>query len=415
MRRGGRERGGRAVFLRTFGWSFGVTLAGLAAAGYLWGPDGFGVVLVLAILEISLSFDNAVINATVLRRMSPFWQRIFLTLGVLVAVFGMRLVFPLVVVGVTAHLAPLTVLRLALDSSRTYHGLSYAEHLDAAHPAIAAFGAAFLLMIFLEFLCGEKELRWLAPLERPMERLGRMERLPIVLTLGALLLAARFLAADRAETVLLAGVAGLVTYLLATGLADRFESVGVPGEADGPDASPAASSAPSPASAAGAAAAARRRRSAAQVAGKAAFVLFVYLEILDASFSFDGVVGAFAVSQDIFQIALGLGIGALYIRSLTVHLVRRGTLDEYVYLEHGAHYAIGALAVILLTSIRYTIPEVVTGLVGVAFIALALLGSVLRNRRNRRADGRGDAEAIADQDENEDVATNPVASRSAGS
>ncbi|WP_207892393.1 DUF475 domain-containing protein [Streptacidiphilus pinicola] len=379
------------MFLRTFGWSFGVTLLGLAAAGYLWGADGFGVVLVLAILEISLSFDNAVINATVLRRMSPFWQRVFLTVGVLVAVFGMRLVFPLIVVGLTAHIAPLTVLRLALDSSRTYHGLSYAEHLDAAHPAIAAFGAAFLLMIFLEFLCGEKELRWLGPLERTMERVGRMDRLPVILTLGALLLAARFFAGDRAETVLLAGVAGLITYLLATGLSDRFEAVGVPDEEDAAEPAPA-----------------RGRRAPLHVAGKAAFVLFVYLEILDASFSFDGVVGAFAVSQDIFQIALGLGIGALYIRSLTVHLVRQGTLDEYVYLEHGAHYAIGALAVILMASIKYTVPEVVTGLIGVAFIALALLGSVLRNRR--LVDLEGDDR----DDQDGGVGENPVVSRSIG-
>jgi hypothetical protein len=398
---GGRERGGRAVFLRTFGWSFGVTLLGLAAAGYLWGADGFGVVLILAILEISLSFDNAVINATVLRRMSPFWQRIFLTVGVLVAVFGMRLAFPLLVVGLTAHIAPLTVLQLALDSSRTYHGLSYAGHLDAAHPAIAAFGAAFLLMIFLEFLCGEKELHWLSPLEPVMERFGRLERLPVILTLGALLLASRLFAGDRSETVLLAGVAGVVTYLLATGLADRFEAVGIPDED--------AAAEPAPVS--------RPKRSAVHVAGKAAFVLFVYLEILDASFSFDGVVGAFAVSQDIFQIALGLGIGAFYIRSLTVHLVRQGTLDDYVYLEHGAHYAIGALALILMASIRYTIPEVVTGLIGVAFIALALFGSMLRNRR---AEGDGDdsddggAEDGGAEEGDEGVGGNPVVSKSVG-
>ncbi|WP_042372174.1 DUF475 domain-containing protein [Streptacidiphilus neutrinimicus] len=395
------------MILRTFGWSFGVTLLGLAAAGYLWGADGFGVVLILAILEISLSFDNAVINATVLRRMSPFWQRIFLTVGVLVAVFGMRLVFPLLVVGLTAHIAPLTVLQLAVDSSRTYHGLSYAEHLDAAHPAIAAFGAAFLLMIFLEFLCGEKEQRWFGPLERMMERFGRLERLPVILTLAALLLASRLFAGDRAETVLLAGVAGVLTYLLATGLADRFEAVGVPDEDD--DAAHPTVPVPRP------------RRSTLHVAGKAAFVLFVYLEILDASFSFDGVVGAFAVSQNIFQIALGLGIGAFYIRSLTVHLVRRGTLDDYVYLEHGAHYAIGALALILMASIRYTIPEVVTGLIGVAFIALALYGSVLRNRR---ADAPADAEDAGQDDdgrgddgqdgEDGGIGGNPVASRSIG-
>ncbi len=92
--------------------------------------------------------------------------------------------------------------------------------------------------------------------------------------------------------------------------------------------------------------------------------MFLYLEVLDASFSFDGVIGAFAITNDIVLMALGLGIGAMYVRSLTVYLVRQGTLDDYVYLEHGAHYAIGALAVILMVTIQYQINEVITGLVG---------------------------------------------------
>jgi hypothetical protein len=352
------------VFVRTFGWSFGVTLLGLAAAAYVWGANGFGVVLILAILEISLSFDNAVINATVLKRMNPFWQRIFLTVGVLIAVFGMRLIFPLVVVALTAHISPQTVISLALDSSKTYNGLTYAQHLDAAHPAIAAFGGTFLLMIFLDFILGEKEIRWLEPLERPLEKIGKLDQLSVVVALAALMLTARFFAGSGSETVLLAGVAGLTTYLAVSGLSNLFENAGEEEEAEET-----------------AEASARPGASAVKVAGKAAFFLFLYLEVLDASFSFDGVVGAFAISQDIFQIALGLGIGAMYIRSLTVYLVRQGTLDDYVYLEHGAHYAIGALAAILLVSIKYTIPEVVTGLIGVAFIGLALLSSIVRNRR----------------------------------
>ena len=87
--------------------------------------------------------------------------------------------------------------------------------------------------------------------------------------------------------------------------------------------------------------------------------------MLDASFSFDGVIGAFAITSDPIIIALGLGlIGAMFVRSLTVFLVRKGTLADYVYLEHGAHWAIGALAVILLVSIGYHINEFITGLIG---------------------------------------------------
>jgi hypothetical protein len=124
----------------------------------------------------------------------------------------------------------------------------------------------------------------------------------------------------------------------------------------------------------------------AKASGKAGFFLFMYLEVLDASFSFDGVIGAFAITQDIFIIAVGLGVGAMYIRSLTVYLVRQGTLSEYVYIEHGAHWAIGALAAILLVSIEYEIPEVVTGLVGVGFLAAAFISSLMHNRNRAAAD-----------------------------
>ena len=107
----------------------------------------------------------------------------------------------------------------------------------------------------------------------------------------------------------------------------------------------------------------------ARATGKAGFFLFLYLEVLDASFSFDGVIGAFAITSDPIIIALGLGlIGAMFVRSLTVYLVRQGTLSEYVYLEHGAHWAIGALAFILMISIGVHISEFITGLIGVAFI-----------------------------------------------
>jgi hypothetical protein len=340
---------------RILGWPLALTAVGLAAAGLLWGAAGFGLVLILAVLEISLSFDNAVVNASVLKRMAPLWQRIFLTVGLLIAVFGMRLLLPLLVVGLTARLSPTGVLELAMNGGRTHNGHSYREFLAMADPAIAGFGGIFLLMIFLDFAFQEKELHWLRWIERPLERLGRLDALPTVLALAALLFTARYLAAGHGRTVLVAGLLGLATHLVVNGLSGVVES-GV-----------------------------REGRSTAVATGKAAFLLFLHLEVLDASFSFDGVVGAFAVSQNIFQITLGLGMGALYIRALTVHLVRKGTLDDYVYLEHGAHYAIGALALILLAGIEHRIPQIVTGLVGVAFIGAALVSSMARNRRLQAA------------------------------
>jgi len=111
----------------------------------------------------------------------------------------------------------------------------------------------------------------------------------------------------------------------------------------------------------------------------------VHLEVLDASFGFDGTIGAFAISSNVLVIAAGLGFGAVFVRSMTVHLVREGTLSQYRHLWHGAHWAIGGLAVILLLRLRLLIPEAVTGLLGVTSMAAALVSSVVAHRRDDRA------------------------------
>ncbi|MGK5728530.1 DUF475 domain-containing protein [Streptomyces sp. URMC 124] len=380
------------MLLKTFGWSFAITAAGLALAGVLWGWQGLAIVAILSVLEISLSFDNAVINAGILRKMNPFWQKMFLTLGILIAVFGMRLVFPVVIVAITAKLGPIEAVKVAIQDHDRYEAL-----VTSAHPAIAAFGGMFLLMIFLDFIFEDRDIKWLAWLEKPLAKLGKLETLSIVVSLVVLIIAATTFATavpvhdgegtiDKASTVLLAGIGGLITYLVVGGISEYFENRLEEEEEEAEEEAEAAKDA-APAGKQGGG-------SAVGLAGKAAFFMFLYLEVIDASFSFDGVIGAFAITNDIFVMALGLGIGAMYIRSLTVFLVRKGTLDDYVYLEHGAHYAIGALAVILLISIKYEIPEVVTGLIGVVLIGLSFLSSVMRNRKE--AAGGGDSGAKAE-------------------
>ncbi|MCQ8770052.1 DUF475 domain-containing protein [Streptomyces telluris] len=368
------------MLLKTFGWSFAITAAGLALAGVLWGWQGLAIVAILSVLEVSVSFDNAVINAGILRKMNPFWQKMFLTLGILIAVFGMRLVFPVVIVAVTAQLGPIEAVKVAIQDHDRYEAL-----VTSAHPAIAAFGGMFLLMIFLDFIFEDRDIKWLGWLERPLAKIGKLETLSIVVSLVVLLIAATTFATavpvhdgegtiDKATTVLLAGIGGLVTYLVVGGISDFFESRLEEDEEDDEESEGEAAKDTAPAAKQG-------NGSVVGLAGKAAFFMFLYLEVIDASFSFDGVIGAFAITNDIFVMAIGLGIGAMYIRSLTVFLVRKGTLDDYVYLEHGAHYAIGALAVILMISIKHEIPEVITGLIGVALIGLSFLSSVMRNRK----------------------------------
>ncbi|WP_460864106.1 DUF475 domain-containing protein [Rhodococcus aerolatus] len=356
------------MHFKIFGVSLVVTVVALLGALLLGGPAALAIVAILIVLEISLSFDNAVVNATILKRMNEFWQRIFLTVGVLIAVFGMRLLFPLVLVSITAKINPVEVVRLAIDGGPVEEPGTYANLLTDAHPAIAGFGGLFLGMLFLDWLFEEKEITWLSWLEKPLQRIGSLDQLSVVVAGVALVVAALTLAPDgKVSTVMVSGILGMVTYLLVNGLGSLFEESSA-GEGDADD-----DAAPAAAGGSGG--------SVGAAAGKAAFFLFLYLEVLDASFSFDGVVGAFAISQDIFIIAVGLGVGAFWIRSLTVYLVRQGTLDDYVYLEAGAHWAIGALAVLLLVTIEYEVPEVVTGLIGVGFIGAAFLNSVVRNRR----------------------------------
>jgi hypothetical protein len=115
-------------------------------------------------------------------------------------------------------------------------------------------------------------------------------------------------------------------------------------------------------------------------AAKAGLGAFLYLELLDASFSFDGVIGAFALSNNIFLIALGLGIGAMFVRSMTIYLVDKDTLGEFRFLEHGAFWAITVLGIIMVSSPLINVPEAVTGLVGAVLIGSALYASVLYNR-----------------------------------
>lgn len=349
--------------LRFFRADLAITVLAVLGA-FLYDPTVGTVliVLLLIVLEISISFDNAIVNATVVRKLSEFWQKLFLTVGVLIAVFGMRLVFPIAIVAITAGLGVGDVIDLAFNDPD-----AYGEKLEDASLSIEAFGGAFLLMVFLSYFMDDaKDVHWFGPVERFLARAGGVSGLAIGVGLIAILATQAFVddTQDKLD-ILLAGSIGLATYVVISGLADLLESATQSDEEDD--------------------AAERSGVGGAVVGltGKAAFASFMYLEVLDASFSFDGVIGAFAITKEVVLIAIGLGVGALYVRSLTVYLVRKGTLSEYRFLEHGAHWAIGALAVILIISAHVHVPEVITGLLGVAFIGAGLMASIRWNRTHR--------------------------------
>lgn len=330
--------------LRIFGFSILLTIASIFIAGFELGLGAAVTIMVLIAIEISFSFDNAVINARVLERLSPFWQKLFLTVGILIAVVGMRFVFPIVIVMITADLSWKTVVDTALN-----HPEEYAKHLEEAHPSISSFGGAFLLVLSLYFFFdnARKEL-WLKRVERPLQRLGGTIWLPPLLASIVIFILSRF-SHDHSAEILQAGLAGAIGYaairLLIEGLS----------KATGQDK--------------------ETSDKAVKYTGWAAFVAFIYLEVLDASFSFDGVLGAFAITDQVLLIALGLGVGAIWVRSMTIYFVKHGTLNSYKYLEHGAHYAILFLSIALLGSLFAHIPEAVTGVTGLGIIIASYIAS----------------------------------------
>ena len=327
------------VALALGGW-YGFELTGTVegALGILW------ICAVLAVLEVSLSFDNAAVNASVLKDMDPVWQRRFLTWGIAIAVFGMRIVFPLIIVMIAASLGPIEAFKLALNDPKQYEAI-----MNGAHIGLMGFGGAFLGMVGLKyFFDSDKEVDWIGFIERPLAKVADIEAVSIGVVLLATYLTSTMLSDSDSLTFLVAGITGLLTFIVVDIVNHVLE-------------------APTP--------------TTGQVA-KAGFGAFLYLEVLDASFSFDGVIGAFALSNNLFIIAIGLGIGAMFVRSMTIFLVKKGTLSEYRYLEHGAFYAILALAAVMYINTFYHIPEVFTGLIGAVLIGLSFWASVRWNKAN---------------------------------
>ncbi|EGJ21929.1 hypothetical protein RSWS8N_07595 [Cereibacter sphaeroides WS8N] len=336
-----------------FTWAFAFTLVGLALGGFLgWQTTGtiegtatiFFICCVLAVLEISLSFDNAIVNANKLKTMTPEWQHRFLTWGIIIAVFGMRIIFPLLIVVIAAHLGPWEALKLAATQPAEYSRIMH-----EAHTPIAAFGGTFLMMVGLTyFFDQEKDIHWVRWIEEQASRYSSIRGVEVAVVLCAVLGFSRLLEGAEQQVFINSALYGLLTFLLVEVLGGFLD----------------------------------HRQEALDAAAKGGFGAFLYLEVLDASFSFDGVIGAFALSQNLFVIAIGLGIGAMYVRSMTIMLVERGTLAQYRYLEHGAFYAILILSVIMYVQTLTHIPEVITGLGGAGLIGISLWSSIRWNRQH---------------------------------
>ena len=324
------------IVLKDFRSSIVITVVGLVLAFYMGSFEALYIVALLAILEISLSFDNAVVNAKVLETMEPKWQQRFITFGIPVAVFGMRFLFPIIIVSIAGGLGLWETFNMALNEPNKYE-----ETLISVEKLIFAFGASFLLMVFLSFIFdNDREEKWIDIIEKSdiIDKMGKLSSINMIITtiVGLMLI---YLSHNY--QIALAYFLGVLLYSIISSLDDVL---GVNGVRNG-------------------------------------IMGFIYLEVLDASFSFDGVIGAFALSSDVFIIMIGLGIGAMFVRSLTLYMLRKKTLAVYRYLEHGAHYAIFILSIIMLIKIFRDVNEAVVGGVGAVFILVATFHSIYENKK----------------------------------
>lgn len=346
--------------LRTYGFSAAATIACWAVVAVGSGATALAACVALTVLEVAVSFDNAVVNAKLLRLLSPWWQMFFLTVGIFIAVFVVRFALPVAIVAATSGNGFGAVVDMSLQQPELY-----AAELHKAMPAIASFGLVFLGMIALSFFLDEaKQVHWLGPLEARLSRLGRFDNVSIF---AMLLIIAGFtmtVPGDDRLPVLLAALAALT---LTVGL-DLFNAA-----MEKDDDAPSTTRANAPKHVKG-------------LVGMAAFFVFMRLEVLDASFSFDGVIGAFAITTDVVVIMLGLAAGAVWVRSITVHLVRTGALETVRYLEHGAHWAIAGLAGVMgLKLYHVELPEWFVGAFGLVLIGLSVVSSVRHRRRTQEA------------------------------
>jgi hypothetical protein len=334
--------------LKYFYGSFFVTAIGIIAGVFFYPTQPLATIyaiLILAVLEISLSFDNAVINAKILSQMPQKWQKIFIYIGLPIAVFGMRLIFPILLVSITSGINFANVVTLALNNPQQYQTI-----LEHSMPYICSFGGSFLLMVFLNFFLSENQgHHWIPILENNliMRKIRNYNGGYILFAIIIGLTVIFYSTSLQQGSLALAFLLGIVTHEC-LGLFNSFFS--------------------------------NKNISGSDVA-RNGLMGFIYLEVIDASFSFDGVIGAFAVATNIIIIMIGLGIGAMFVRSLTILFVEKKTLSKYIYLEHGAHYAIGFLAGILLLKIFIHIPEWFSGSIGIFILALAFIHSIITHQK----------------------------------
>ncbi len=265
--------------------------------------DGLLIVAGLVVFEIIVSVDNAIVNAHVLKTMSRKWRKIFLFFGILTAVLLMRLILPLVMVWLLVPgISGDGIMNLFTSNSSLAH-----EAIEQQKYLILSFGGMFLLLVYFHWLFMEKK--------NPLfthEKLLKKNHDVWFFAFAAIILVGLMYFARSSPSMMITIAMGSAAFFILYGFkesAEKKEEKMMKSEA--PDVSK-----------------------------------FMYLEVLDMVFSFDSVIGAFAFTTNLLYIFLGLGIGSLVLRELTILGIKR--ISSYVWLKNGAMTSIAFLGIFML-------------------------------------------------------------------
>lgn len=283
-------------------------------------------VLGLGLFEIVSSIDNAVVNAEILATMDQKSRKWFMLWGFLIAVVFVRGLLPWAIVWATVPgLGAIGAFTASLSGSETVHAA-----IEAAAPVLLAGGGLFLVFLFFHWLFLEEKQVGLRS-ERFFERHGVWFFAVVSIILAGIVHFALKVSASLA----FGAVIGSTAFFIMHGFKQNAEAA-EKGLLDGKK-------------------------------NISAISKILYLEIIDATFSVDGILGAFAFTLSVPLILIGNGIGAYVLRKLTL-----GNMDKikrYAYLKNGAMYSIFALGVIMISdAFGAHIPEWLSPLITVAIV-----------------------------------------------
>jgi uncharacterized protein len=291
------------------------------------------IILGLIVFEVVSSVDNAIVNAHVLKTMSQKWRKIFLFWGIIFAVFVIRGLVPLLVVWLSVpELGFMGVFHAAFSGSEDFAG-----EVEKKKGVILLGAGVFMILLYLHWLFLEKKDPYFVPDKLVKPRYGIW-----FFACAALILVTLLYLARASWILMLSAAVGNAVFFILYGFREQAEK--------------------------------QEEALKNQSNNLSDFSKLMYLEVLDASFSFDGVFGAFAFTTAIPLILIGNGLGALVVRQLTIMGVDK--VADYKWLKNGAMTSIGFLGlVMLLETFKIPIPEYLPTLITISLVGLTFWSS----------------------------------------